>query len=520
MREHWGLLIVLATALGIRLWLLKWWNPFPFGDVFNYVTIAQNLSHGFYPIAEKRLPFYPLLILLVHTLAPFLSWEGVAIGIAMAASLVALALLYAIGRHLGLKKVPILVGLLFLMSYQPYLAYSIRGYADSTFIALFLASLLLVLRARKHNVAITAGIVFAALALTRYEGVIAAAVFGLLYIWQICLTGRQARWRQTGILIAVGLLVVTPYIGIAVRSGRSLLPTAYLTQDAEGNQGYGASSWHEFTDNYYAIWERVGLFALWTVPQYLWHQAQEDLIGWHQYVVSEVVEPRKAAALLALAGLIYLVARRRWQLLVILLLPFLAISAAAAWWAPLIRYDAMFFPLIVLLAAIGLHAIAAVYQKSLAPNAWGKYVYRLGALLLLFTGSAVWMLNLTQDTYYSLRKSRFRELAFYQAIKTIRFVPQVVAFDNSKAIAIVYLGARALDAEHLFPKEAAPKQRWQILIYRQVAYVLTADTPKSPFTFLKQPPPGVTVTKQSSFSVEQGNNNIDTAAVYHLEYTQ
>ncbi len=509
--QHGGLVLILLLALGIRLWLLAWWNPFPFGDVFNYVSIAQHLQHLDYPVTEKRLPFYPLLILIGHTLLPYVSWENVAIGIAMAMSLVALALLYALGRILAIQKIPLLVGLLLFMSYQPFLAYSIRGYADTTFIALLLAAIIAVLQARKQKLAILTGFLLGALALTRYEGVIAAALLGLGYIWQV------PQWRQVGIMAAFASLALTPYIAIATHSGRSLLPQAYITQSNEGNQGYGASSWSEFSDNYFAIWDRLGLLAVWRVPQYLWEKAQEDLIGWHQYLVSEIIDPRKATALLALVGLAYLLWRRAWRQLLIIALPFLAISAAGAWWAPLIRYDALYFPLLIILAMGGLQALNDVLRRGLA-GPWGTALYRTAGVTILIIGTAVWMLNLTQDTYYSLRKSRFRELAFYQAVKSVRNLPNVVAFDTPTAITEVYLHERALYGSKLFTGSETSEKQWQILREHDVTYIVTDDNTKGLFQFLQTPPATIHVTPVANFTVEQGNNNTNIANVYKIEF--
>src|SRR5262245_29411539 len=89
-RNHHAITVLVAAALFIRLALLTWWRAFPFGDVFNYVGIAQALTHFSYPVLDKRLPFYPLLILIVHTLTPWWSWESAAIAIAIIMSLVAL----------------------------------------------------------------------------------------------------------------------------------------------------------------------------------------------------------------------------------------------------------------------------------------------------------------------------------------------------------------------------------------------------------------------------------------------
>lgn len=504
-REHSGLIFVLCIAITIRVWLLRWWAAAPFGDVGNFIRIAQALAHFGYPVTDKRLPLYPLLILIVHTILPRLSWETVAIGIALSMSLITLILLYVLAQRLELSKVATVVGLLIFMSYFPFLSYSIRGYADTTFSALLLASMIAALTTRRRPLPVPLGILLGCLALTRYEGSAASAVIVLCLV-----VSRRLNWRQFAVLIVTGVIVTTPYILLARHTGRSLLPTTYLSQAADSDQGYGAQSWGEWRENYYRIMDRIGVTTWWTKPGILYREARDDLLGWHQHVINQIHEPSYLVGWLAPFGLLLLIRRQQWFNTALVTLPFMAIAAPLAWWAPLVRYDAFVYPGMLLLTMAAFHGLLRIVNRS---TTGGTGLQRAVVCLLLFTATAVWLLNATQDTQEKLRKTQHRELANYQALIAARQLPGVVAFEKTDLLTTLSFPPERLRTfTELFPvRPVSPQQQWQVLQQNHVAYVVTSH-------HLENSPVG-TATVVQTFSVEQGNHDTNTATIFALHYS-
>jgi dolichyl-phosphate-mannose-protein mannosyltransferase len=511
---HGGLTVVLTSALVLRVWLLRWWSAFPFGDVFNFVGIAQALARFTYPPDEKRLPFYPFLILVGHTLATGARWEHVAVAIAMVLSIVALGLLYAIGRTLRINRVPLLVSVLLLASYQPFIAYSIRGYADTTFLALLLASILAVLRARTWRGSALTGVLMALMALTRYEGVLAGVVLLAAHL----LRARRSPARIASVLLA-GFVILTPYAIIAQRAGRSLLPTTYVRQAAREEQGYGVDSLHEFYDRYREIWRRLGLFTLWQTPLSLTRELRENPLTFHNTVTQLVTEPRQAAPLFATVGAALLLIRRRRDVLA-LVLPFFAIAIPLAWWAPFIRYDAFLFPLIALTAGAGLHAALLFVRRAARSDAWGHALSGIASAAVLFAG-VVWLFNFTGDARDSLRKSQLRGYGWYQALHAARPLAGTVLFDERSPIAETYFGDRAAFADDIFGENGGPAGHWDTMRARAIsaAVVRTGVGHRPLLPFIFDPPPGARLEEVARFRVEQGDHDVDEGTVVRIVFS-
>ncbi|MDP3685500.1 MAG: glycosyltransferase family 39 protein [bacterium] len=511
--EHGGLTAVLVLSLAVRLWLLRWWSPFPFGDVFNFVRIAQGLAEWNYPIHEKRLPFYPFLIFVAHTLFPWLHWETIAIGLALVLSVVALALLYAIARTVRLSKVAALVTVLLTAAFPPFLSYSIRGYADTTLLVLVLAAILVGLQSATWRGGALLGFLLGAASLTRYEGAFAAMVL-------IGLHAVRARARVRRLVPVVVALVLTllPYVLLARSVGRSLLPAAYIAEASASGSGYGVSSAREVGERFVLLWQRLGLFEAWRTPLGLLRSAREDFLGLHRPLVDLFVEPRSAAALLAIPGFLFLVWRRRLLDVCTVLLPFFAMAVPIAWYALYVRYEAFLFPLLALAAGAGVHAGFLVFHRATEGPHGRALRASVGAALLLFA-SFVWFLGFTQETQESLRKSRFRELGYYRALQYVETLPGIVAFAERRGITEAYFGTRAVYAPELFARSAGDDAHWKALRASSVVVVL-AQPAKRPtaFGFITHPPADVRVEEVARFVVEQGNHDLDEAIVYRLHF--
>ena len=510
--DHGGLSALLGVSLLVRMLLFRWWAAAPFGDVFNFVRIAQELAHGAYPLLEKRLPAYPLFILLVHALLPGVSWEGAAVSVALAGSLLALVAFYALGRTLGIRRVPLLVGVALLSSFQPFLALSIRGYADTTLVVLLLGSQLAALRVRSTRGLLVLGGLLGLLTLTRYEGLVASAVLLVLLV-------IRTRGRIGSVLpvIVVMALVLLPYAVFSARSGRNLLPVGYLARARSDSGQYGASSAREFFQRYEGVWQRLGLFQAWRAPLGIVQTAREDPFGLPRHLVDLVAEPRSATALLAIPGFLWFFWRKRRVLDgLVVTAPFFAMAVLIAWWSALVRFDAMLYPLMAMAAAAGAHVFSLTLSRATAPGRAGRAVRGAAAAGLLCTASLVWMLSFVQQTRDGLKKSRFRDLGYYQALRHVRALPGVVAFENRLGITEASFGDRAVYAEELFPAGADPPERWRALTDARVSFVVASGREASPYQFLRTGSLDVRVDEIARYVIEQGNHDINEGVVYRL----
>lgn len=511
-REHVGLTAVLTLALVTRVFVLRWWAPFPFGDTFNFIRIAQSLTAFTYPLHEKRLPTFPLAILAVQGVLPGVSWEAVAIGLSLLASLATLVVLYALGRTLRLNKTALLVGLLFLASYPPFLQYSIRGYADSTMLALLGALLLALLRARRARGAALVGVLAGALALTRTEG--ALVVLGLtpLVMW---------RWRSVPRKLVVALLVLlltlSPYILLSLRIGRSVLPQAYLAETGEAGSGYGAASLADFWERSGVMLGRVGLLAAVRVPVELAETLGREPFSLPRRLTQLASEPSQAAAALAVPGMVFLLFRRRLLDVLTVAIPFLLLGAAAAWYAPYVRYDAFVFPWVAFAAAVGGHAGFQLLSRGTAGQA-GTRLRRAAAAFALFLAVFVWFLSYTQQAVEGMKKSRHRERAYYDAVRFVRSLPGVVAFEERRGITEAYFSDRAVYSEELFESRRAGAARFAALRSAGAALVVAQPSrAESLLAFLGDEPFTRETEIVRRFEVQQGNHDRDVAVVYRLQ---
>lgn len=514
--EHGGLTGVVLLAAYTRVWLLRWWSPFPFGDVSNFISIAQQLAQGTYSVTEKRLPFYPFLLLLGHTIVPTAAWETIAIAIAILMSLLCLVLFYAIGRTLAIRKTALVIGLLFLASYPPFLAYSIRGYADTTFLALLLAAILAVLLVPRRWAVFGGAVFLGFLPLTRYEGVVAALPLGLMLLWKI-----RKQPKMIVLVFLIGVLVLTPYVVIALRSGRSLLPQTYLAQGARVEKGgYGTTSFREFAKNYGTIWDRLKLFALWQTPRALGRSAITDTLGFHNAALETVAQPRSAAALLGILGWMLLLFRRRLRDVLTLVLPFLTVAIPIAWWSPQIRYDAFFFPLIAFTAAAGVHGLGVLFSRATTGQR-GMFVRRGCAVILVVIAAVIWMGTFTHETRDNIRKSQYRKFAYYQALRLVKTMGGTVLFDVREGLTTATLRDRVIYTDDLFKGTHDAAERWMRLKDHRVETAVTdiLNDRQSPLAFLTEKNPIGTATEIARLFVEQGDHDTDTAIVYRITFS-
>lgn len=468
--EHWVLLPVMAVAFNERLQFFRWWKAFPGGDTYNFILIAQELLRGSYPIAEKRLPVYPLLLALLH---PVLDWETAAITVAFAASLASIALLYALGRTAGLSKVSLVVALLPFQAIAPFLFQSVRGYADTTFVAFLLASLLAFLRATTWKAALLTGVLFGLTSLTRFEGMFAAAA--VLALWLF-------RKRRIFVLpTTLGLLLcVVPFVLLSLKVGRPLLPAEYLADAAE--TAFGVKTVREFTHNYAAIWQSVGVDRLWQEPRRL----LRDLTAFSfreapRRVWSFLQDPKEAPSLLLLAGIAYLCARRA-RVFIALLLPFLVLALPIAWWGVRQRFLILLYPLFYFVLAAGAHALLLGVRALSYKKWWRRLAPTVATVGLVGLALFPWRSHTAAEAREVREKNLGKDYAYYQAIQAARRLPGVIAFAHRSSIALALFGepdrGRAVFADsHLRAPNA--EEQWRLLERWNVAYLVVVEGAES-----------------------------------------
>lgn len=541
-QNHAGLLVVLAVALVARLIYLRWFKVFPPGDVFNFINIALGFPEGTYPPNERRLPFYPLLILLARAVA---DWEQAALTVAIVASLAALVALYALGRTLGLSKTA-LTALLLAFQTHPQVLIATRGYADTTLFALLPAALLALLRTRTWKGAVVTGALCGAMALTRYEGLAAALV--LLSLWFLlprgapsersgvfpakstpALGGGESRGldghlrglvhrygypRRHALIGALAfVLSLVPYLLLSAANDRPAFGAGYIAE-AQGRTGYGAGNAREFWDSELAIWKRTGLFGAWNIPIAIAREIGEDPLATPRILTARLVEPGEPIALLALLGVPFLLRRGRWRGLLFLLGMTLAASVPPAWFNPLPRYDITVLPLTLLLAASGVTALQQLLERGTRVDGRAGSVVRWCAGITLFiVTTGLWMVTYAEDVRNRQTKHNGRDYAYYQAIHAARALPGNIGFDRDPDIVRLYFGDRAV----IFrgpPAGESPENAAARLREQGVRYLVLPN----PATLERFGPllahPDVMIHK--AFVWIQGNNDIGRAAIYRI----
>lgn len=541
-RRHAGIITVLAVALAARLIYLSWFKVFPPGDVFNFIAIARGLPEGTYSPDERRLPFYPLLILFARSL---LDWEAASLTVAVVASLAALVALYALGRTLGLSKTA-LAALLLVLQVHPQVLTATRGYADTTLFALLPLSLLALFRTRTWKGAVITGVLYGALALTRYEGLAAALV--LLPLW--FLLPREAPSERSGISPAgstpalgdgasagfdrrshhlarrygyprrhavIGALTfvvcLLPYLLLSAANDRPAFGAGYIAE-VGGREGYGSGNAREFWESELAIWKRTGLFGAWEIPLAIAREIGEDPLATPRILTARLVEPGEPLAFLALLGVLVLLRRRQWRTLLFLLAAAAAASIPPAWFNPLRRYDIVVLPFTILFAATGLSAIQRLLERGTRNVGWsGTAVRWIAGAMLMTVAAGLWTVTNAEDVRNRQRKHNGRDYAYYQAIQAARRLPGRIAFAQQQIITEFHFGARARYLEHLGTSGTVPAVLPAALRAESVSYVVLKGSPDSALVSATVAPAKLV----ADFSWPRLTGEVTRAVIYRLD---
>lgn len=505
--EHPGLLFALGVALASRLVYLQWFKVFPPGDVFNFINIARGLLEGIYPDRERRLPFYPALILLGRLVA---DWEPAALGVALAASLVGLVAIYALGRTLGVSKLALTAFLLVFQTQYQLLTASGRAYADTTMFALIPLTLLALLRSRTWRGAVATGLLAGAAAQTRYEGLAMAAV--LLPLWFAFPRGLKRRLPL--IAAGVSLLSLVPYFLLAANNRHPPYGAGYVVE-AEGRSGYGSGNAREFFESFLGIWQRQGLLGAWRIPLAIVEEIRADPFATPRILAARLREPGEPIAILALLGILPFLRRGRWHGL---LFPAAATAAATvppAWFNPYPRYDIVVIPLIILLAASGVSVLQRLLTRATAAGG------RAGTSVRWFAGAGLavvtlgfWLPAFAETVRNRQLKHNGRDYAYYQAIHAARQLPGEIGFDRGPDIVWLYFPHRAVNLNEVPAQGETAAEAVARMRAAGVRYLVLPKPGEKPAQAELIARPELLLVQ--SFEWLQGNRDTSRAAIYEV----
>jgi hypothetical protein len=227
------LLLIMLLAMTVRLvsWHL---TDSLYRDTVNFIVHAEKFSTESLRDTVQE-PLHPLIIRAVHEIlfprdssGPVLNqpaWELTIFAVGMLFSLVALWLLYAIGRYLHSPAAGLWAA--FFLAIIPYgTAYSIHGLSELPFLAMLLLSLFLVMKSLKNSIwlILPAGISAAMMVLCRKEGLI---LIPLVLLYLLCMReitfNRKTRLAEL-FLLGAGIL----FIAYLLLGGRFYWASDYI----------------------------------------------------------------------------------------------------------------------------------------------------------------------------------------------------------------------------------------------------------------------------------------------------
>lgn len=198
------------------------------GDAFNYLSKTQALLEGRDPFATdfRKGPLYSLLLIPGFLTADPLYWSRL-VGIAAAVAVV--LLLPLLGRHFKLGW-PTAVGAgLLLAVNQDFIWESPSGLANTLYVALIVASILMYVKAHTLRTQVWLAVLLGLTFLTRYEGITIAAVLLPALWWR-----EKFSWKRAlGLAAITGALIALPQMSL-LWSGQSGIRTFGDIQSDDG----------------------------------------------------------------------------------------------------------------------------------------------------------------------------------------------------------------------------------------------------------------------------------------------
>ncbi|MDO8670270.1 MAG: hypothetical protein Q7O66_02425 [Dehalococcoidia bacterium] len=233
--KHWPLLLVMALALGARLWF----GPQVRDDAYITLRYVQNLltGNGFVfntgeTVLGTSTPLFAMLLTGPSALRADPAMVAVVTGIA--GDLVSIALLYVIGVRVASRQVGLLAALLYSIA-APVVAYSVSGMETPLYIAMILAAFL----AWDSGRMTATGILIGSLAIMRPEGILV----GLTLVGASLHRKRRLPWQMLG----WSVLVLVPWVVFAFFYFGSPLPQSMVAKTGLGAEDRWMSLRHLIT---------------------------------------------------------------------------------------------------------------------------------------------------------------------------------------------------------------------------------------------------------------------------------
>lgn len=253
-----GLLVLLALAtFSIRVPYLQSIEGIFGGDAFNYLSKANEALQGNDPFAAdpRKGPLYSLLLIPGFFTPDPLLWSRL---VGMIAAAGAAVLLAFVAREFKLSwGLAIGAGVLLAVN-QDFIWESPSGLANTLYVAFILGSILAYLKGKNRNwqwaLAVLCGLTF----LTRYEGVVIAAVLLPALWWR-----EKLPWKRAILLITTAILIMMiPQVSL-VWSGTSGIRTF---EDLQADGGLSlVQSLGGLADNLYQFNKFIN--SMWLTPE-------------------------------------------------------------------------------------------------------------------------------------------------------------------------------------------------------------------------------------------------------------
>lgn len=501
------LLTLIVTVVGERALIASQRRIMPAGDVFNFQSIARHIPNFSYPIQEKRLPGFPLAILLGTTLGFDATQTGIALSIIASAGTT--IVLYLLGRHFGWPILPLALCLM-LTAVAPLLVVNgVRPLADSYFMFFIVLSVYLTTVARPTwRWALAVGLVLMWMVFTRYEGGPTAVILLLLLRFRMS-------WKLVGIAALPLLIAGLLWIPVAIHVHGSLSEFGY-TKDAQQNASIAT-----LPADYMRLVAGAGFGRAWMISdmfsddEQLQKEAKEQFhsLGWW-------------LSALATFGLIWLVVALPKQAAPVVITFFLY-PVLPAWWFTYSRYAApisAFYFFAMAAGAVGVWTIVKWFFKK------SNVVLRFGiegvlVVLLMMAVLEVAPIFHREAMGRSLENNG-KGYALYQVVKSLQTGRERVAVSADYLMAYMALGS--VDSEpdglnagrglYLSNKpEASTEELAEYIKTKKIDRLIDAGEKEVVplVTYLHKH--GV-ITKTDTFEWPLRDGSMDTASIHHLAW--
>lgn len=343
-----------VLTLAVRLPIAAERKIMPAGDAFNFQHIASHIVQGSYPSKEKRLPAYPLFIIIGRSMG--FDPIRTSIGISIIASTGTILALYGLGRVFNFSR-GALVGFLGLAIFDPLLVNNaVRPLSDGLFVFLVAATFWLTAQFLHKPIKATSrlrivySIVITLLMFTRYEGfLIAALTAPFLFI--------KLPWKQVAKMAALPIVAILLWIPAYKSIHGSVSGLSYVTDATNPDGGFGELAL--LPDNFGRLMNGAGWKRVWSYPEEVFEKEVSASTVW-----TLISTPNWWVGVLSLLGLLYIVVRYGYAGSTVILAA-LGYALLLSWWWVYSRYVAPLSIVFYFGAAGGLTVVMFYLQKAL-----------------------------------------------------------------------------------------------------------------------------------------------------------